>query len=121
MITKFGCAARVSVFVGRFLRLRRNMHRREYASFDRLLSRPGLGCLDVAPPLEDCLTGLLYPNEMSITLCSFFCFVMSMIPTLAKPEVGTKFSLECPARNRYLDFKDAGFIDKIEAECTVNG
>ncbi len=55
------------VIVGRVLRLRRNTHCHKDASFDSLLSRAGLGHLGkgwivrsicVAPPLEDCLTGL---------------------------------------------------------------
>ena len=46
--------------VGRVLRLRRNTHRHQYASFDSLLSRSGLGHCSfvVTPPEEDYLTGL---------------------------------------------------------------
>ncbi len=70
----------VYVVVGRVLRLRRNTHWQQNASFDSLLSHAGLGHLKegwivrdittrrlpywanglffVAPSLEDCLTGL---------------------------------------------------------------
>ena len=50
--------------VVRALRLRRNTHWQDYASFDSLLARAGLGHLVKGwivcgtPAIEDCLTGL---------------------------------------------------------------
>ncbi len=64
--------------VFRVLRLRRIAHCHEYASFDSLLSRADLGNLGkgwivqlfVAPPIEDCLTGLTGSSTRAGTGCT---------------------------------------------------
>ncbi len=56
--------------VDRVLRLLRNTHWHDCASFDSLLSRAGKGGLFVAPPLDDGLTGLTGSSTLAGTGCT---------------------------------------------------
>ncbi len=73
----------IIIFVGRVLRLRRNTHWQDIASFDSLLSLGilGKGGLFVVPPLEDCLTGLTRSSTQAGTGGTELQLIGTSVPT----------------------------------------